>query len=86
MEETIRGQLQELMGLVYDLNENTDKQWFFSFSGHINVVGLYFYEKDDCAKCAHTETITTNVATVWDVNKLPNLIEKVKEFHNLICY
>jgi hypothetical protein len=75
----------ELVNLVIELNEKTKDNWFFSFSGHIPSVSVWFMETvpAGCKSCGNdtTEQVYLSYVTSCDkITPLKELIEKTKSY------
>lgn len=57
--EKIQDQLQEIAGLIYNINCNTELAVFFSFSGHTHQIDLHI--------CENKEKFDVRVATTGTV-------------------
>lgn len=74
----MKSKLQELIGIIFDLNEQKDgKQWFFDFSGHINAISVFYRVKEDCQKCEHCEYKTTYIAQVLMISEIQKVINEL---------
>lgn len=72
--------LQELIGLIYDLNESDGPDWHISFSGHVKSVGVHYTFKDTCGDCGAKREDAVWLAHVAGDTELPGLIKTVKTF------
>ena len=80
--EGAREQLQEMIGLVYDLNEQTDKEWFFDFCGHISCFSLRYIEmiKAKCEYCGEDTVKTTYLTHVSHWKELTKYMKILREY------
>lgn len=76
--------LQKILGLVYQLNKETDHDWFFDFSGHVDIISVHYVKtvKKKCKKCdseKKTEMVwlaqCTNVTSQTSLNNLIKELE-----------
>ena len=76
--------LQELVGLIYELNEKTDEEWFVDYAGHTNTVAVHFYKtkKVRCEQCGEIrkEAVWITHSTNCRQKDLLELIDKVNEY------
>ncbi len=84
--KTTREKLQEIIGLIYDLNEQTELDWFLSFSGHVDSVSVY-YDKiigvkcESCGKEANKKVIDITILTSIKRHKeIDNIIKELKTY------
>ena len=73
-----RENLQELIGLIYDLNKSTDKDWFMDFSGHIDGVSVNYSYECKCGSCSNVERKAVYLSYVTQYKDIPELIKKLK--------
>ena len=76
----IKEQLQELIGLIYDLNNlDDDKDWFMSFSGHVDSVGVHYSVQRKCTCCEDIKHDSVYLDHCCQFEQLGGLIETLKE-------
>jgi hypothetical protein len=77
----IKENLQELIGLIYDLNELSDeRQWFMTFSGHIKGVCIYYRSKEKCGECGSNTGDSIYLTHNAGYDCLEPLIEEVRGY------
>ena len=78
-----REKIQEIIGLIYDLNEKTKHEWFFNFSGHVKTVSVYYSRvvKEKCDYCGSgKEAKSVYLTYSTSYNGLNNLIKELKTY------
>ncbi len=84
--KTTREKLQEIIGLIYDLNEQTEFDWFCDISGHVKTVSVHYYKtiKKKCNKCGtekETESFYLTYGTEYRLQTgLNQLIKELKTY------
>ena len=82
--EKIKEQLQELIGLVYELNSPDKKyDWFLSFSGHVETVSVHYSKKkgsvcECCGNAVNRDSVYITYGRGY--NGLTSLIKEVRKF------
>ena len=78
--------LQELVAVVYELQQKTEMNWSVEFSGHVNSVSVFFTKtvRKGCKCCGQKKDEYTWLShqTYLDDTKAPikKLIEKCKSY------
>jgi len=69
-----REKIQEIIGLIYDLNEKTEYEWFFSFAGHVKTVSVhYVHDKSEADYLTYGTDFTLQIG-------LNDLIKELKTY------
>ena len=72
--------LQELIGLIYELNKSKTRDWFLDFCGHVDSVMVHYSEKSKPCECGHKDSNSTYITYQTGYKGMTRLIKKVRKY------